>query len=735
MTALSDANCTAQAADMTGSAVVTVNARPTGVISGTNTICNGGSTTLSIALTGAQPWSLTYTDGTTPVTVSSITTSPYTVSVSPTTTKTYTVTALSDANCTAQAADMTGSAVVTVNARPTGVISGTNTICNGGSTTLSIALTGAQPWSLTYTDGTTPVTVSSITTSPYTVSVSPTTTKTYTVTALSDANCTAQAADMTGSAVVTVNARPTGVISGTNTICNGGSTTLSIALTGAQPWSLTYTDGTTPVTVSSITTSPYTVSVSPTTTKTYTVTALSDANCTAQAADMTGSAVVTVNARPTGVISGTNTICNGGSTTLSIAITGAQPWSLTYTDGTTPVTVSSITTSPYTVSVSPTTTKTYTVTALSDANCTAQAADMTGSAVVTVNARPTGVISGTNTICNGGSTTLSIALTGAQPWSLTYTDGTTPVTVSSITTSPYTVSVSPTTTKTYTVTALSDANCTAQAADMTGSAVVTVNARPTGVISGTNTICNGGSTTLSIALTGAQPWSLTYTDGTTPVTVSSITTSPYTVSVSPTTTKTYTVTALSDANCTAQAADMTGSAVVTVNARPTGVISGTNTICNGGSTTLSIALTGAQPWSLTYTDGTTPVTVSSITTSPYTVSVSPTTTKTYTVTALSDANCTAQAADMTGSAVVTVNARPTSVISGTNTICNGGSTTLSIALTGAQPWSLTYTDGTTPVTVSSITTSPYTVSVSPTTTKTYTVTALVMPTAQHRQQI
>ena len=451
----------------------------------------------SIALTGAQPWSLTYTDGTTPVTVSSITTSPYTVSVSPTTTKTYTVTALSDANCTAQAADMTGSAVVTVNARPTGVISGTNTICNGGSTTLSIALTGAQPWSLTYTDGTTPVTVSSITTSPYTVSVSPTTTKTYTVTALSDANCTAQAADMTGSAVVTVNARPTGVISGTNTICNGGSTTLSIALTGAQPWSLTYTDGTTPVTVSSITTSPYTVSVSPTTTKTYTVTALSDANCTAQAADMTGSAVVTVNARPTGVISGTNTICNGGSTTLSIALTGAQPWSLTYTDGTTPVTVSSITTSPYTVSVSPTTTKTYTVTALSDANCTAQAADMTGSAVVTVNARPTGVISGTNTICNGGSTTLSIALTGAQPWSLTYTDGTTPVTVSSITTSPYTVSVSPTTTKTYTVTALSDANCTAQAADMTGSAVVTVNARPTGVISGTNTICNGGSTTLA----------------------------------------------------------------------------------------------------------------------------------------------------------------------------------------------------------------------------------------------
>jgi hypothetical protein len=229
-----------------------------------------------------------------------------------------------------------------------------------------------------------------------------------------------------------------------------------------------------------------------------------------------------------------------------------------------------------------------------------------------MNPLPTAVISGAQTICTGVSTNLSVALTGAQPWSITYTDGTTPVTINNITSSPKLISVSPSSTTTYTLTAVSDANCTGSS--FTGSAVVTVNALPTAVITGTASICTGGSANLSVALTGVQPWSITYTDGTTPVTISGITTSPKLISVSPSSTKTYTLTAVSDVNCTGTS--YTGSAVITVNALPTAVISGTISICTSGSTNLSVALTGAQPWSITYTDGTTPVTISGITSSP-----------------------------------------------------------------------------------------------------------------------
>lgn len=85
---------------------------------------------------------------------------------------------------------------------------------------------------------------------------------------------------------------------------------------------------------------------------------------------------------------------------------------------------------------------------------------------------------------------------------------------------------------------------------------------------------------------------------------------------------------------------------------PTSVISGTGSACSG-ATTISIALTGVAPWTLTYTDGTTPVTVTT-STNPYTASVNPGIPSTYTVSALSDANCPSSlAANRTGTATIT----------------------------------------------------------------------------------
>ena len=124
---------------------------------------------------------------------------------------------------------------------------------------------------------------------------------------------------------------------------------------------------------------------------------------------------------------------------------------------------------------------------------------------------------------------------------------------------------------------------------------------------------------------------------------------------------------------------------MTVNARPTSVASGTATICNGGSTTISAALTGTGPWNVSWSDGSNQ---NAVATSPATRSVSPSANTTYTVTNLTDANCTAQSGDLTGSAVVTVNAclAPVTItdVSGTTLSYTGGAGSKFILLKSAD---------------------------------------------------
>ncbi|WP_141248497.1 DUF642 domain-containing protein, partial [Flavobacterium sp. ACN6] len=125
--------------------------------------------------------------------------------------------------------------------------------------------------------------------------------------------------------LVKVNPRPTAAVSGTTIICNGASATVSVAFTGTAPWNISYTYGAISGTFST-SANPYTVSVSPTSTTTYAITALSDANCTAVAASITGNAVITVRSQFTsGAISTTGeTICSGGTPSQIGSVTAAS---------------------------------------------------------------------------------------------------------------------------------------------------------------------------------------------------------------------------------------------------------------------------------------------------------------------------------------------------------------------------------------------------------------------------
>lgn len=188
---------------------------------------------------------------------------------------------------------------------------------------------------------------------------------------------------------------PTASVSGGGTVCAGATLpNVSVALTGTAPWSITYTDATTPTTITGITTSPYTIAAA--SVGTYTVTAVSDVNC--MGTSMTGSASVVVNPNPTATASSNSPVCAG--TILNLTSSGGSTYTWTGSD--------SYSSSSQNPSVSTATSGTYQV-KVTDANgCSA-----TASVAVVVNPNPNKPIAQGNVVISTGSN-LTLTATGCQ---------------------------------------------------------------------------------------------------------------------------------------------------------------------------------------------------------------------------------------------------------------------------------------------------------------------------------
>ena len=334
------------------------------------------------------------------------------------------------------------------------------------------------------------------------------------------------------------------------------------------------------------------IDLSASTANTYTVTNTVDGTGVCAGQSKTDYFVVEINAvvgNPTAIV-GSTSICAGtASSTYSTTAADATSYSWSITSTPSGIgTITDPTANPVTVDwTGDPGTATITVEAANECGISSPT-----SALVTVNALPTATISGALTICDGSSADLSVALTGTQPFAFIYTDGTTPVPVSGITTSTYTLTVSPTSSKTYNLTSVTDA--TTCSGTVTGTATVTVNPKPSAILtlnSGSpSTICEGTSTTLSVALTGTPNWSITYTDGTTPVTVTDIATSPYTFGVSPTSSITYTITNVTDGNGCSNIGS--GSVLITVNPKPIVVLTHhPEPVCDGDTLYMNVTPT------------------------------------------------------------------------------------------------------------------------------------------------
>jgi hypothetical protein len=786
--AVRDANCGARGSDITGGAVFTINPRPRAVVrvADSAVICDGESKEIRADLTGIGPWVVEWSDGfvqtnTTAAggpAVAARTVAPANFSLNQSSNYTYTVTAVRDANCVAQAGDITGGAAFTIHPRPRSVVRAADgaVICNGESREIHADLTGIGPWIVTWSDGFVQTNLTAAggpavvarTVAPANLSPNQASNYVYSVVAVSDANCVAGPADRTGGAAFTINPRPTAdLLSFTTTNSNIGKPyTLTNTLTGLGPWVITWNDGVIQ-TNSSAVAGPVilTRDIVPTNSdfnipsnNTFFVTAVVNGNSCAAipGTDIKGLVEVWVDPRPTALMEDlTTVVCNqGASFTLTNTLTGRGPWVVTWNDGIVqtnastnfgPATLTRTVVPTNTVANLPTN-NVFQVVKVSDATYTSanQSGDIEGIASFTVNPRPTATMSPilAQLICNGESTTVQANLTGQGPWEVTWASNGVVVAVQTnvrsspavFTVSPYNANTDLPSTTRYTVAQLKDPFCEASTADRTGFTDITVRPRVTSTVTGSTTIPNGGQAVLSAQLTGDGPWDVTWrVNGEVVAVHSGVLTSPDTLTVSPVNTNlagpasfTYTVTDVRTLECIAATEDLQGEAVVVVNPRPTvasiEVLS--NPICNGDTTTLRANLTGFGPWTVAWASNGVQIAIqTNVPSSITTLDVSPVNTLTnqefkvvYSVIGLRDANAVSVPGDLTPTAEVTVRPRVTATMSTglARLICNGETTTVQAALGGQGPWEVTWASNGVVVAVqSNVTNSPAVLEVSP----------------------
>ncbi|MBK8845750.1 MAG: SprB repeat-containing protein [Bacteroidetes bacterium] len=610
--------CTASA-----SVTITQPASLAATCSGTNVTCNGfsdGSASV-VAAGGTSPYSYAWSNGATMATAAGLATGTYTVTVTD--------------NCGATAScsfTVTGPPALSV------ACSGTNVLCNGGSTgSASVtAADGIAPYTYAWSNGSTNASITGLAAGTYTVAVN-------------DA-CGAIA---TCSYTVTEPAALTASCSGTNVLCNGGSTGSATvtAANGTSPYTYVWSNSATDASATGLSAGTYTVTVT-------------DANgCIA-----TCSYTVTEPTLLTATCSGTNVLCNGGSDgSATIAESGGtSPYTYAWSNGATMANATGLAAGTYTATVT-------------DANgCMA-----TCSYTVTEPVAITATCSGTNTACNGGSdgSASVVAANGTSPYTYSWSNGASAASATGLAAGTYTVMVT-------------DANgCTA-----TCSYTVTQPAALSATCSGTNVLCNGGSTgSASVtAADGTSPYTYAWSNGSTDASITGLSAGTYTATVTD--------------GCGAIA---TCSYTVTEPAALTASCSGTNVLCNGGSTGSATvtAANGTSPYTYVWSNSATDASATGLSAGTYTATVT-------------DANgCIA-----TCSYTVTEPAILAATCSGVNVSCNGGSDgSASIAETGGtSPYTYAWSNGATGANATGLAAGTYTATVTDangcTATCSYTVT-------------
>ncbi|RZJ73283.1 T9SS sorting signal type C domain-containing protein [Flavobacterium sp.] len=661
-------------------------------ISGTTTICNGTSTTLT-ATNGYAGAFATYQWGTGTTVGNNIINGQTAVSitVSPTANTTYWVRRVDGTPCNLTTGGVTQLVTVTPSSTaPTAISPNNSTICTGQSVTLT-AQNGTLAAGSVYEWGT-GATGSNVIAGQtgISISVSPSATTTYWVRRTGPSPCGTTNAATTTVTVNPASTAPTS-ISGTNSLCNtNGGVTLS-ADGGTAAANSTYQWGTGSV----VGTNPFggngqTQYVNPNTTTVYWVRRY-DPSCNTYTSGVT----VTVYKGSTGPysIAGTGTVCANTATTLT-AQNGTPGTGSVYQWGTGNVGGANVIAGQTgnQITVTPSATTTYWVRLVDQGTCPGTAAVFFTVNTYTAPTAPTS-ITGPSVLCfgqGGGNLTANGATTGSNGQ---YQWGTGAV-GSNVFANYNPVYINPSVTTTYWV-RMYDPTCNTYSAGV--SYTVTANTASTnpGTITATSTtVCSGNSVTLTasggtVGTGSVYNWGTGYTVGNNVIageTGASIT-------VSPTTQTVYWVRRMDPAPCNTQTQGPT--IVINVNGNssaPTSFTAASYLICSTGNTNLTAnGATLATGGQYQFGSGDTPGQNILATQNNATYNVSPNVTTTYWVRTIDNACSAASSALFLTVNVSVRSTSPTGISTTATTICSGSSVTLTatggaLGTDGAYQW-------------------------------------------------
>ena len=646
-------------------------------ITGIKDVCTGYGTSL-VATGGYNAPNVSYQWGTGSVGNNIISgQTGTTIWVTPTVNTTYWVRKY-DATCGIYTNAVSTLVTVTpVSTAPTS-ITGTSLLCVGSSTTLTanggtLAAGSVYQWGTGYTPG-----QNIIPGDTQSITVTPAVSTVYWVRRVNGSPCTSQTGGV--SLLITVNQLSTAPTTISGNICSGVSGTTLTASGGTLGASGTYQWGTGTIVGSNIVSSNTTYAslfVNPAAETVYWVRRVDNTPCNAT----TSAIFITVKKASTAPnsISGTATICNGSSTTLT-ANGGTVGTGAIYEWGTGSVGNNIIDgQSAQTISVSPNTTTVYWVRRVDLLPCEATTSGPTFTVNVNVDGIAPTSISGINSLCYGTGGTVLTANGGVLGTGGRYQWGTGSVVGSNaISGSNSTLNINPSSTTTYWVRIANGTPCTTFTEGTTFTISVSrPSTAPTG-ISGTASVCAGGSTTLTatggtLASGAVYQWGTGWSVGSNIIAGSGVS-----ITVTPDVTTVYWVRRIDAAPCSTQSNGVTREVtVITRSTAPTS-ISGISPMCfNNGTTPLTanggvLGSNGVYQWG-------TGVNIGSNVISGQTsnvIYVNPTATTTYWVRIADGGACNAQTAGVTFTLVVMANATNPTAITGNNISCSGANTTL-----------------------------------------------------------